>query len=293
MLCALSPAPGLGADLLAEGQALVVNGQAERAAELFKRAAEAGDPQGAYGLGVLYSEGSGVPKDPKLSMRWIRTAAEKGFLAAEFNLGNAYLNGVGVGMDVDQAASWWRKAAQHGFAPAQFNLGTLYVREGASRALREEGIAWYRASAAQGFIQGVNKLNELDEPVLLTDARPDPAREPERGEGHLMTMDPSGFTIQLFSASQPGSAERFIQANRLTGAALQFRFLRETAPWTGVVFGWYADREAVRNRLEKLKPELKETGPWMRPVADVQAQILQVRKRDGSDRLPPLEASGE
>ena len=144
--------------------------------------------------------------------------------------------------------------------------------------MHEEGIAWYRAAAEMGFAKALEKLEQTGEPVDFSETTPDPAREPQRSEARLMTFDPTGFTIQLFSSSRPASAERFIVENGLTRLALRFRVPRDGALWTAVVYGWYPDPEEARTTVDNLKPALKGAGPWIRPVADVLAKILEARR---------------
>ena len=50
---------------------------AEEIAE-WKEAAEKGDPEAQYNLGVAYSFGRGVPKDDKEAVKLFRKAAEQG-----------------------------------------------------------------------------------------------------------------------------------------------------------------------------------------------------------------------
>jgi hypothetical protein len=56
----------------------------------------------------------------------LRAAAQSGDANAQFWLGVMYLEGLGVPQDYAQAISWYRKAAAQGHAHAQFNLGLMY-----------------------------------------------------------------------------------------------------------------------------------------------------------------------
>ena len=266
----------LQADLLTEGRRLQEDGKHQEAARLFSNAALAGDPIGAYGLGVLYFKGQGVPKDLEQSNHWFLIASEKDYAPAQYNLGNAFLHGRGVVQNLDAAETWWRKAAQQGYAHAQYNLGSLLYSNGNTAEMREEGIAWYRAAAKRDFAKAVRSLREIGEPMDLSKVGADPAREPQRSEARLMTLDPSGFTIQLYLAGKPASAMKFIDRFQLAGRAAPFRFLREGVTWTAVVYGWYAGRDEARATIDALKPPLKETDPWIRPVAQVQEKIREV-----------------
>jgi hypothetical protein len=267
-------------DLLDEGAQLQRQGKLQEALELFSGTAEVGDPVGAYGMGVLYFQGTGVPKDMVQSTGWFQIAAEKGYAPAQYNLGNAYLHGRGIGKDLDQAELWWRKSAQQDYTRAQFNLGALLHGNGTTPAMHEEGIAWIRAAAERGFAKSLEKLDAIGEPVDYAGIEPDPGREPLRSEARLMTFDPQGFTMQLFSGSKPGSAEKYIAGRQLEGLALRFRFVRGKERWTAVVNGEYATRGQARSAIDSLKPELRNAKPWIRSLADVQGKIQQVWRRE-------------
>lgn len=98
----------------------------------------------------MYSEGMGVQRDPAQAVTWYEKAAEQGNANAAFNLGVAYSNGAGVQQNIQEAARWFRRAAAAGVINAQFNLGLLYERgEGVPQSL-VEAYAWYAAAAARG-----------------------------------------------------------------------------------------------------------------------------------------------
>jgi uncharacterized protein len=80
-----------------------------------------------YNLGVVYQEGTGVPKDYLQSAAWFRKAADQGNATAQWSLGAAYNFGQGVTQDYAQAAFWYSKAAAQRNAEVQCYLGQLYL----------------------------------------------------------------------------------------------------------------------------------------------------------------------
>ena len=66
------------------------------AAARYRKAAETGDANAQYNLGMMYSKGQGVPQDFKEAVAWYRKAAEQGDAAAQNNLGDMYIKGQGV-----------------------------------------------------------------------------------------------------------------------------------------------------------------------------------------------------
>ena len=77
----------------------------------FRRAAEQGDANAQYNLGVAYETGRGVTQDAAEAVRWFRTAAERGSASAQFALGDLYTRGAGVAQDNVTAYMWLSLAA--------------------------------------------------------------------------------------------------------------------------------------------------------------------------------------
>ena len=84
--------------------------QAENAAD-YRAAAETGDAEAQFNLGLCYHYGRGVAKNLTEAVKWYRKAAEQGHVKAQANLGECYYFGQGVKQDFKEAAYWYRKAA--------------------------------------------------------------------------------------------------------------------------------------------------------------------------------------
>jgi TPR repeat protein len=139
--------------------------------------AEGGNPAAQFGIGVLYEEGNGVPRDYDLAGRWYWSAADQGYAAAQFNYGKLYHDGLGVDVDTLRAAQWYVLAARQGDAKAQYNLAFLYVNDPAvtcaavvprdcTALLGEQpdaalGAIWYRLAAEQGMAEAQNNLGAM------------------------------------------------------------------------------------------------------------------------------------
>jgi len=163
-----------------------------RAYKEWKAAADAGQAEAQFDLGVLYAQGLGVARDMNEAARWYRLAAEQGNAEAEFALGQMFSRGWGVprdeadairwfqlangaesdgmptgweavegyGMpqDNEKAAYWYRQAAEKGHAEAQFNLGRLFAEGKGVTHDEEQATRWVRASASQGFAPAQARL---------------------------------------------------------------------------------------------------------------------------------------
>jgi len=89
-----------------------INRNEEKAADVYRRAAERGHAEAQCALGVLYSSGEGVELDEAVAAVWLRKAAEQGNSDAQLFLGLAYQSGRGVPNDDAMAAFWIRKASE-------------------------------------------------------------------------------------------------------------------------------------------------------------------------------------
>ena len=89
------------------------------AAQDFRAAADGGNADGAYSLGLLYREGKGVEQDRGLAASWLRRAAEGDSLGAQIEYGIALYNGDGVKKDEAAGFRLLMKAAARNNPVAQ------------------------------------------------------------------------------------------------------------------------------------------------------------------------------
>ncbi|EMZ7035341.1 sel1 repeat family protein [Salmonella enterica] len=116
-----------------------------RAAGWLTRAAEQGHVRACRELGLLYTQGRGVPPNAGLAFSWTEKAAKLGDPLAQNDLGAAYSRGNGVSKNAVKAAQWYRRAAEQGYALAQFNLGGAYLTGAGVRQNPGVAYAWYAA----------------------------------------------------------------------------------------------------------------------------------------------------
>ncbi len=157
-----------------------------RAYQEWRSAADAGQAEAEFDLGVLYAQGLGVKRDLTAAMSWYRKAADQGNAEAEFALGQMYsrgwgvprdetdalrwmemasdpvsdgpptdwarIEGYGAQQDQKQAVYWYERAAAQGHAEAQYNLGRLYATGEGVPKDQEQALRWVRAAASQGYV---------------------------------------------------------------------------------------------------------------------------------------------
>ena len=106
----------------------------------------AGVLQSLFGQGTDDAH-EGVPEDFIEEAERIRKAADQGNADAQFRLGMRYYFGRGVQQDYTEAAKWFRKAAEQGYADAQFLLGILYEQGIGVPEDPREAARWYAKAA--------------------------------------------------------------------------------------------------------------------------------------------------
>jgi len=89
-------------------------------------AAKAGDANAQVLLGIIYSEGKGVPKDHSKARRWYRLAAEQGDTFGAFLLGLSYLDSDTVSDRTEKGVRLVRGAAEKGNPVAQRFMANAY-----------------------------------------------------------------------------------------------------------------------------------------------------------------------
>jgi uncharacterized protein len=120
------------------------------AARWYLKLAQQGDVRAQTTIGLMYSRGYGVKKDPQAAHRWWSFAAAANDPGAQYNLALSYAKGDGVAQDYAQAVQWYSKAAQRTHVQAQFNLGMLY-HEGKGVAHDPvRAYYWVKVAALQG-----------------------------------------------------------------------------------------------------------------------------------------------
>jgi TPR repeat protein len=104
----------------------------------------------AYGLAVLYREGTGVDRDRAQSVKWLRRAAEERHVAAMVEFGIALFNGDGVEKSESGAVKFFAIAAQANSPVAQNRLARLYAAGRGVKANAVEAMKWHVLARANG-----------------------------------------------------------------------------------------------------------------------------------------------
>ena len=149
-------------DAYNKGLEFYKKGQAQKAAERFRKAAEQGYAPAQYNLGVCYAKGQGVAQNYAEAVKWYSKAAEQGNKYAQNNLGVCYCKGQGVAQNYAEAVKWFTKAAEQGDAPSMYLLGLMYAQGTGVEADKQMAIQWLTKAANKGFKPAREILNKIE-----------------------------------------------------------------------------------------------------------------------------------
>ncbi len=128
----------------------------EEAVKWYHKAAEQGNADAQYTLGLCYAKGQVVEQDYPKAVKWYRKAAEQGNADAQYNLGLYYAKGQAVEPNFMEAVKWYRKAAEQGNAAAQNNLGWCYYYGQGEEQNYAEAVKWFNKATEQGNVRAQN-----------------------------------------------------------------------------------------------------------------------------------------
>ena len=126
-----------------------VNRMLGLAFDYFKNAADQGDANGIYNLGMCYLRGLGIPKNDQKAFDCFRSAAAKEHPAAINNIGLFFREGRVVARDLEMSAKWFEKSASYDNAYGLLNFA-LALQNGEGVAQDEARAARLLAKAADG-----------------------------------------------------------------------------------------------------------------------------------------------
>ncbi len=105
-------------------------GDYQKAADLFRAEAEAGNADAQYMLGAIYNDGQIGPRDYATAARWYEKAASQGVPEAQNSLGYLYDFGLGVPRDQARAEKLYETAALAGNVLARNNIAYEWALHG-------------------------------------------------------------------------------------------------------------------------------------------------------------------
>jgi TPR repeat protein len=129
----------------------------KKALELYKKAESMGSMTAFFGLGFMYFNGIGIPRNSAIAIKYfkqIEEAAKRRDAAGEYALSQCYKHGLVVKIDMQQSEIYLRRAVEQGYAPA------LYFFAGLSDDHNEK-IKYYRQAAELGYAPAQSGLGDF------------------------------------------------------------------------------------------------------------------------------------
>lgn len=157
---------------LQAGQAMDGGGY-DKAAELYRRAAEAGHVLAMHNLAVELRSGRHMKKSLPEAAHWYRKAAEMGLAASRNNLGDMYEAGDGLPNSPGDAVYWYTQSAMQGEPTAYMSLGDCFAKGFGVRKDFVEAFFWLTL-AERNLPDGMNKRDTV---ASLAKIRPEMSLE--------------------------------------------------------------------------------------------------------------------
>jgi DamX protein len=94
-------------------------------------------------------------------------------------------------------------------------------------------------------------------------------------ERQLLAAPAESFSLQILGASSEANVKAFVErnGNGLRQTLGYYRAERAGAPWYIVAYGVFATRAEAEATLNRLPQALAASGPWVRSISAVQAEI--------------------
>ena len=121
-------------------------------------AAELGNAEALFNMGIFYLEGMGCDQDMEKCASYLHRAARRRHPEAQFAYADLLANGWGIEQDEKRAAKWFLDAAENGHVEAMYRLGEIYEEGRGVNADLAAAAKWYNAACEKGHRQAAQKL---------------------------------------------------------------------------------------------------------------------------------------
>ncbi|KAI3720338.1 hypothetical protein L6452_21254 [Arctium lappa] len=123
-------------------------GKKEEGVDLYRRAAELGDPAGQCNLGISYLQAE-LPNLEE-AVKWFRRASSAGYVRAQYQLALCLHRGSGTDQNLSEAAKWYLRAAKGGYARAMYNSSLCYSLGVGLLQSHRQARKWMKRAADHG-----------------------------------------------------------------------------------------------------------------------------------------------
>ncbi|KAF9171925.1 hypothetical protein BGX20_006675 [Mortierella sp. AD010] len=112
-------------------------------------------------IGIMYTRGSGVPKDYSIAFKWYLKAANLGNSMAQSRLGVMYFKGYGTQKDFTESMRWFHESANRGDSTSQTSLGIIYSYNEIVPRDESRAMYWYHKAVDQGNASAQCRLGTI------------------------------------------------------------------------------------------------------------------------------------
>lgn len=117
---------------------------------------------------------------------------------------------------------------------------------------------------------------QLNEEKLPKPTPPQVTDKQLKDANWVIQQDPEHFTLQLLTARQQATIERFISQHQLQPEMLAYFYSsRNGKNWHNLIYGEYADRASANAAIKQLPPGLANEKPWIRQFRSIQSEVVQ------------------
>ncbi|EAY19330.1 hypothetical protein TVAG_452440 [Trichomonas vaginalis G3] len=128
-----------------------------KAAELFQKAADLGDPIAACNIGIMLASGNGVLRDYTKAMNYLQRAVKTGNVEAMYNIAVLMVKMNKNGLYDAEIRDYFKKAADGGNTQAMYNLGILLTEKETKDY--KTGMRYLRMAANKGIENAAYKYS--------------------------------------------------------------------------------------------------------------------------------------
>jgi uncharacterized protein len=128
-----------------------------QAIDLYRKAAQQGDPLAGWILGRHYFLGIGAPRDPEAAQKWLKLSADQNNAYGAYYLGRSLAD-----RDQIKAAKLYKIAADQGLPQAQYFYAKMLKDGRGLPADRVTAYTWYTIALDAGYTAADADLGELN-----------------------------------------------------------------------------------------------------------------------------------
>ena len=141
---------------LQNGNEAYLAGDFVQARILWSQASET-EPRALHNLGMLYSQGMGVPREPERANTLFYQAAIRGYAPAQYQYSKALLSGHAASKVSGDIVFWLKNAARQSYTPAYYELGKLFSES----TLVEKDLEYAMGVLQKAVDSGVSGADDL------------------------------------------------------------------------------------------------------------------------------------